>query len=74
MSERESSYALPAYYYSRDPADVVERNQLNELGCRACVRAVTVFGRIQCSDRRNEKQKGVPGIGHRCKLFKERNT
>lgn len=72
MSEREISRALPAYYYGRDPADVVERNQMDALGCRACLRAITAFGLVRCSDQRNEKQKGVPGIGHRCKFFKER--
>ena len=62
--------ALPAFYY-RDPLDVVERNELNAMGCKACISAGHLFDRLICSDPRNEKQKGVPSIGHRCKFFKE---
>lgn len=65
---KDSSRALPRYMYG-DPADVVERLELNELGCRACVSHKIVFDRVICVDGRNEQQNGVPMIGHRCKWF-----
>ncbi|SEN43740.1 hypothetical protein [Nitrosomonas marina] len=64
------SRALPHFYYG-DPADVVERRQLDSLGCRLCVSHKVVLDRVVCTDGRNERQVGVPGIGYRCKLFKE---
>ena len=67
MSE---SKALPAFCY-RDPAEVVERNELLSLGCRACSSLVVVLNRPMCQDSRNESQKGVPGIGIRCRYFRE---
>jgi hypothetical protein len=63
--------ALPAFMY-RDPAEVVERMELDELGCRICSSGESTFLRMVCGDARNEKQKGVPFIGHRCKWFSER--
>ena len=65
------SNALPHYRYG-DPADVVERMELNELGCRACGSHRIVFDRVVCGDERNEQQLGVPRVGHRCRLFTER--
>lgn len=65
------SRALPSFYY-RDPAEVIERVQLNRLGCRACASHRIVLGRVMCGDDRNEQGHGVPGVGHRCKWFAER--
>lgn len=63
------SRALPAFMYG-DPADVLERSQLNRLGCRACVAHRVVFGRVVCGDVRNQTQQaGVPRVGHWCKWF-----
>lgn len=60
---------LPAFMYG-DPADVLERSQLNRLGCRACVSHRSVLGRVMCGDSRNQTQQaGVPRVGHRCKWF-----
>lgn len=64
------SNALPAHYY-RNPADVVEQAQLDDLGCRLCDKADEVWNRLHCMDVRNPKQTGVPTIGHRCKWFME---
>ncbi|MBY0474203.1 MAG: hypothetical protein K2Q13_03965 [Nitrosomonas sp.] len=64
------SNAVPHFFYG-DPADVVERLQLNDLGCRACVSHKVVFDRVVCSDVRNERQAGVPRIGHRCRWFSD---
>ncbi len=63
--------AMPSMLY-RDPAAVVEELELREWGCRLCVFAGDVFGRVICNEGRNSKQRGVPSIGHRCKWFKER--
>lgn len=66
------SSAVPHFMY-RDPADVVERMELDQLGCRACVSHRVVFNRVLCGDVRNETQQaGVPRIGHRCKWFVEK--
>lgn len=67
----DKSYALPARYY-RDPAEMLEQLQLDRLGCKLCAKHTTVLGRSFCTDERNDKQAGVPGIGHRCKWFQER--
>jgi hypothetical protein len=67
----EKSKALPARFY-RNPADIVERNQMDELGCKACRHATVIWGATRCDDVRNEIQKGVPHIGHRCKYYEER--
>lgn len=45
------SNALPAHFY-RDPAIVVEQNQLNELGCRACNSHAIYLGKVVCTDPR----------------------
>lgn len=66
---KESS-ALPMRFY-RDPAEVVERAQMVELGCRACNSHTHLLGKIVCTDPRKLDNKGVPGIGHRCKWFSE---
>lgn len=65
------SGALPSWMY-RDPAEIVERNEMNELGCKACKKSIVFFGLTRCEDPRNENQKGVPGIGHRCRIYVER--
>ncbi len=67
---RESSRALPSHRYG-DPADVAERAELEALGCKACVRH-SIAWRVICRDARNEAQKGVPYVGHRCKWFEEK--
>jgi hypothetical protein len=67
----EESKALPAHCYG-DPAKVAERNELNELGCKACTHATLIWGWTRCDDPRNEIQRGVPYIGHRCKYYNER--
>ncbi len=64
------SNALPHYLYG-DPADVIERLELDGLGCKACASHKVVFDRLLCGDVRNQKQAGVPRIGHRCPLFDE---
>ena len=64
----ENSRALPAHCY-RDPAEVVERQQLNELGCRACSSHAVLYDRVLCCDPRKLDNKGVPHIGHKCKWF-----
>ena len=67
-----ASKALPRFMYG-DPADVVERVEMDRLGCRACVSHLAVFDRVVCGDPRNEmKQAGVPRVGHRCKWFVEK--
>lgn len=55
-----------------DPAEVAERNELNRMGCSLCVAAEEILTRTLCKDPRNDKQKGVPHIGHRCRWFKEK--
>jgi len=65
------SNAHPHYYYG-DPADVVERAEMDALGCRACRSHKVVFDRVMCGDVRNEQQTGVPRVGHRCPLFDDR--
>lgn len=67
-----NSRALPHYCYG-DPADVVERMELDDLGCRLCVKHGVALGRIICTDYRNESQRGVPGVGYRCKFFEEKS-
>lgn len=62
------SYALPAWMY-RNPADVVEGNQMMASGCSACKSAFKMMGITRCEDQRNEFQRGVPSIGSRCKYF-----
>lgn len=63
--------ALPIWMY-RNPEDVAIAAELDALGCRACRHASVYWGAVNCDDERNEKQHGVPGIGHRCKWFSER--
>jgi hypothetical protein len=61
---------LPARMYSRDPADIVADDQLHQLGCRACVHAVSALERWYCSDDRAVKfHKRVPHVGVNCKFF-----
>lgn len=62
------SRALPVRYYG-DPANVLEREQMKALGCRACNNQHLVLGKVFCTDVRNPQQKGVPGIGDRCRWF-----
>jgi hypothetical protein len=65
------SYALPSSRYG-DPADIVEVDQMDALGCRLCASHTFVLNRVMCVDSRNEMQKRVPYIGHRCKWFIEK--
>jgi hypothetical protein len=67
----ESSNALPAYRYG-DPADVVEYDQMDEMGCWACSKKEIVLGKLICKEEKNANQKGVPNIGHKCRWFIER--
>lgn len=62
------SNALPAHCY-RDPAIVVEQNQLKELGCRACNSHAVYLGKVVCTDSRKKDMKKVPYIGSKCKFF-----
>lgn len=62
------SNALPVYMY-KDPAQVVERQQLVDLGCRACSKHTHLFGKVVCSDPAKLTNKGVPHLGTKCKLF-----
>lgn len=63
-----NSTALPMHYY-RDPAEVVERQQLRELGCKACEKHTHLFGKVLCTDPRKTSNKDVPRIGSKCKFF-----
>ena len=69
----EESKALPSFMYG-DPANVVERMELDELGCSLCTKGNVTFIRVVCGEPRNEKQKGVPYIGHRCRWFDEKGA
>lgn len=64
----EQSHALPIHAYG-DPADVVERNQMNDLGCRACKKHEMYFGKVVCTEPRKTSHKDVPRCGHKCKFF-----
>jgi hypothetical protein len=64
----EKSNALPARCYG-DPAEVLEREQMSTLGCRACCNLVQVLGKGFCTEERNAEQKGVPRVGDRCRWF-----
>jgi hypothetical protein len=64
----EDSKALPAHCYG-DPADVVERKELRELGCRACKHSVPALNRVYCSHERVVHHNKVPWIGNKCKYF-----
>ena len=68
----EPSHALPMHFY-RDPAAVVERNELDALGCSCCTKSHSLLGRVFCTEPKNERQKGVPRIGHHCKWFEVRS-
>lgn len=72
MNEREQSRALPRHMYG-DPAMVVERAEIRELGCRLCRAAAVTMMRAFCDEPRNERQKGFPHVGDRCKWFVERD-
>ncbi|HAJ71371.1 MAG TPA: hypothetical protein DCO68_04775 [Methylophilaceae bacterium] len=65
------SNALPAHCY-RDPAIVVEQNQLYELGCRACEKHTHLLGRVICTEPQKTDMKNVPKIGIKCKYFELR--
>ena len=70
-NEVEDSRAKPAWLYG-NPADIVEYDQMDALGCRACTKHEVVLVNSVCTDARNPAQKGVPNIGHRCKWFNEK--
>ena len=63
-----NSNALPAHMY-RDPAQVVERAELTDMGCRACEHHAYLFGRVVCSNPNKTDNKNVPRIGTKCKWF-----
>lgn len=65
----ENSHALPACNYG-DPAIIVERNELREMGCKACEWHVLILGRVTCSNSLVTNTKKVPRIGSKCKFFK----
>jgi hypothetical protein len=65
------SNALPSFRY-RDPADVVEFDQMDTLGCRLCTKHSIVLTKSTCSEEKNAIQKGVPIIGHKCRWFVEK--
>lgn len=71
MAKDDQSRALPAALYG-DPAYVVERAEIRELGCRLCNAAAVTLMRAFCADHRNLEQKGFPHIGDRCRWFDER--
>ena len=64
----ENSHALPAHAYG-DPANIAERNELNNLGCLACKSHAVLYEKVLCSEPRKHDNKGVPHIGHKCKWF-----
>ena len=68
----QKSKALPAHCYG-NPADIVEYDQMDALGCRACQQFKVEWTKSFCSDVRNTHQKGVPVIGHKCKWFIEKD-
>ena len=63
------SRVLPMRFY-RDPAEVVEMDELDRLGCKACVKAQSLFDKLLCTEPKNEKQVGMPWKGHRCRWFR----
>ena len=67
----ENSCALPFHRYG-DPAAIVEYDQMDSLGCRACTKHSVVLVRSVCSESKNAAQKGVPNIGHKCRWFVEK--
>jgi hypothetical protein len=64
----ENSHALPMHLY-RDPAEVIERKQLNEMGCTACNKHTHMLGKVFCTEPRKPDNKNVPRIGSKCKYF-----
>lgn len=62
------SNAMPAHMY-RDPALVVEQQQLVDLGCLACEKHTRILTRVVCTDPRKADNKNVPRIGAKCKYF-----
>lgn len=67
----EESKALPSYRYG-DPANVVQFDEMDALGCRLCTKHAVLLAESFCTEEGNGKQKGVPNIGHRCKWFVEK--
>lgn len=61
---------LPAFMYG-DPLLVVQKLERDRMGCELCTKVGVTMHGVVCSDRRNNEQKGVPHIGHRCKWFRE---
>ena len=68
----ESSRALPKHFYA-DPAIVVERKELSEMGCTACKKHARLLGRVVCTEERVTNYKRVPFIGVKCKYFELRD-
>jgi hypothetical protein len=65
------STVYPAIFYG-DPQRVVEQAELDAIGCEICTKAAFTWHRVLCLEPKNEMQKGVPYVGHRCKWFEER--
>jgi len=65
----ENSRALPMHYY-RDPALVVEQNQLKDMGCKACDHHGIYLGKSFCHNAKVIHHQRVPFIGTKCKYFK----
>lgn len=68
---QELSRALPIHFY-RDPAKVVEQNQLTELGCKACEHHGFYLGKSVCHHVKVKHHNRVPSIGSKCKFFQLR--
>lgn len=65
------SAVAPAIFYG-DPMKVVEQAELDDIGCGLCTKLGFMWHKAMCLEPKNEKQKGVPHIGHRCRWFDER--
>ncbi len=61
----------PAIFYG-DPLNVLEQAELNDIGCKLCTKAGFTWYKVLCLEPKNDKQKGVPYIGHKCRWFDER--
>lgn len=64
------STVAPSIFYG-DPQFVVEQAELDDLGCGLCTKHGFILTKAICLEPKNEKQKGVPHIGHRCRWFDE---
>jgi hypothetical protein len=61
---------LPAHAF-KDPALIVEQNDLRDKGCRVCDHVIPSLGRYFCSHPSHKiNHARVPNIGTKCKFFK----